>query len=138
MEEEVKVIIASFFTYGTSLRFDTNIPNSHVLINLRIQIDIWKLRRKISSSENCVKSTKCTFFVNLFLGIPILVVWTLPVDTFGEKDVQNNVRILVSTVCGSFILLFTLFRFWCCHCRKNKKPKHVISSLVFDFNTTRK
>ena len=137
MEEEFKVIIASFFNYGNSLRFDTSIPNPPVLNNLGIQKDISKLMRKISSSGD-FKSYKCTFFVNLFLGIPILVVCTLSVDTFGEEDVQYSVRLIVSAICGSFILLFTLFRFWCCHCRKDKKPKHVISSLVFDFNTTRK
>ena len=134
MEEELKVIIASFFTYGNRLRLDTKILNSPALNNLRIQKDILKLMRKISSSGD-FKSYKCTFFINLFLGIPILVVWTLSLDTFGEKDVQNNVRLLVSTIAGSFILLFTLFRFWCCHCRNNKKPKHVIFSLIENFNT---
>ena len=137
MEEELKVIIASFFTYGNSLRFDTNIRSSHVLNNLRIQKDIVKLMRKISSSAD-FKSYKCTFFVNLFFGIPILVVWNLPLDTFGEKDVQDNVRLLVLIISWSFILLFTLFRFWCCHCREEKKPKNVISSLIENFNASRK
>ena len=137
MEEELKVIIASFSTYGNSLRFDINVPNSPVLNNLRIQKDIIKLMRKISSSAD-FKSYKCTFFVNLFLGIPILVVWTLSLDTFGEKYVQNNVRLLVSTICGLLVLLFTLFRFWCCHCREEKKPKNVISSLIENFNASRK
>ena len=142
MVEELKVIIASFFTYDDGLRFNTNNfvyeTSSPALNNLKIMKDIKELMQKINNSGNVLKSTKCTFFIDLVLVIPIIIVWNLPLDTFGEKDVQNNVRILVSTVCGSFILLFTLFRFWCCHCRMNKKPKHVISSLIFDFNTTRK
>ena len=137
MEEEVKVIIASFFTYGNSLRFDTNIHNSHVLNNLRIQIDIWKLMRKISSSENCVKSTKCTFFIDFVLVIPIIIVWNLPLDTFGEKEQTNRgIQVLVSIIFGVLILVFT-----CCYshcCGKEVNSKQVKSSLFENFNTTRK
>ena len=137
MEEEVKVIIASFFTYGNSLRFNTNIPNSHVLNNLRIQIDIWKLMRKISSIENCVKSTKCTFFINLVLAIPIIVVWNLPLDTFGEKEQLNRgIQVLVSIIFGVFMLVFTCYYSHCCRMEGNSKQ--VKASLIENFNTARK
>ena len=107
MEEEIKVIIASFFTYKHSLRFNTNNfvyeTSSPALNNLQIMKDIKELMKKINSSTNVLKSTKCTFFINLVLAIPIIFVWNLPIDTFGEKKQTNRDHSNITQACfGGF------------------------------------
>ena len=101
----MKVIIASFFTYEDGLRFNTNNfvyeTSSPALNNLKIMKDIKELMNKINDSENVLKSTKCTFFIDLVLAIPIIVVWNLPIDTFGEKEQTNiGIQVLVSIILG--------------------------------------
>ena len=94
MDEELKVIIASFFTYGHSLRFNTKNfvyeTSSPALNNLQIMKDIKEFMNKINNSENCLKSTKCAFFINFVLAIPIIFVWILPIVTSGEKEQLNR------------------------------------------------
>ena len=141
MEEEFKVIIASFFTYEHSLRFNTNNfvyeTSSPALNNLQIMKDIKEFMNKINNSGNLLKSTKCTFFINLVLAIPIIVVWNLPIDTFGEKEQLNRgIQVLVSIIFGVFILVFTCYYSHCCRMEGNSKQ--VKSSLIENFNTTRK
>ena len=140
MEEEIKVIIASFFTYEDGLRFNTNNfvyeTSSPALNNLKIMKDIKELMQKINNSGNVLKSTKCTFFINLVLAIPIIVVWNLPIDTFGEKEQTRVIQVLVSIVFGVFILVITCFYSHCCRMEGNSKQ--VKSSLFGNFNTARK
>lgn len=141
MVEELKVIIASFFTYDDGLRFNTNNfvyeTSSPALNNLKIMKDIKELMQKINNSGNVLKSTKCTFFIDLVLVIPIIIVWNLPLDTFGEKEQTNRgIQVLVSIIFGVLILVFT-----CCYshcCGKEVNSKQVKSSLFENFNTTRK
>ena len=100
-----KVVTASFFTYEDGLRFNTNNfvyeTSSPALNNLKIMKDIKELMNKINDSENVLKSTKCTFFIDLVLAIPIIVVWNLPIDTFGEKEQTNiGIQVLVSIILG--------------------------------------
>ena len=100
-----KVVTASFFTYEDGLRFNTNNfvyeTSSPALNNLKIMKDIKELMNKINNSGNVLKSTKCTFFIDLVLAIPIIVVWNLPIDTFGEKEQTNiGIQVLVSIILG--------------------------------------
>ena len=141
MEEEIKVIIASFFTYEDELRFNTNNfvyeTSSPALNNLKIIKDIKELMNKINDSGNFLKSTKCTFFINLVLAIPIIVVWNLPLDTFGEKEQLNRgIQVLVSIIFGVFMLVFTCYYSHCCRMEGNSKQ--VKASLIENFNTARK
>ena len=142
MEEDLTVIIASFFTYGHSLRFNTNNfvyeTSSPALNNLRIMKDIKEFMSKINNVGNFFKGTKCTFFINLVLAIPIIVVWNLPLDTFGEKEeVNRGIQVLVSIIFGVFILVFTCYYSNCCRMEGNSKF-WVKASLIENFNTARK
>ena len=107
MEEDLTVIIASFFTYGHSLRFNTNNfvyeTSSPALNNLQIMKDIKEFMSKINNVGNFFKGTKCTFFINLVLAIPIIFVWNLPIDTFGEKEQTNRDHSNITQACfGGF------------------------------------
>ena len=141
MEEDLTVIIASFFTYGHSLRFNTNNfvyeTSSPALNSLKIMKDIKEFMQKINNTGNVLKSTKCTLFINLVLAISIIVVWNLPLDTFGEEELLNRgIQVLVSIIFGVFMLVFTCYYSFCCRMEGNSKQ--VKASLIENFNTARK
>ena len=100
--------------------------------------DIKEFMSKINNVGNFFKGTKCTFFINLVLAIPIIVVWNLPIDTFGEKEeVNRGIQVLVSIIFGVFILVFTCYYSNCCRMEGNSKF-WVKASLIENFNTARK